>query len=94
MDRIWHVKIEDKDYVVAVDYGMFLRNPEDQSFEFNREGKLLIDGNEVQTWKTKFPKEINFDIGGKPAVLRKKGLFAKKLELFLEGEQIKPTTIN
>jgi len=92
MDRIWNVNIEDKDYMVAVDYGAFGRDPEDTTVEFAREGKLLIDGNEVQTWESKLPKKIHFDIGGKPAVLHKKGLFAKKLELFLEGEQIKPAT--
>jgi hypothetical protein len=74
---------------------VFLEDPEDQTFELSqREGKLLIDGNEVQTWESKLPDKIHFDIGSKPAVLRKKGLFAKKLELFLEGEQIKPTTMS
>lgn len=91
MDKIWLVKTEGKEYVVAVDYGVFLEDPEDRTFEFSqREGKLLIDGNEVQTWESKLPKEIRFEIGGKPAILCKKGLFAKKLELFFEGDLIKP----
>ncbi len=91
MDRIWLVKTEGKDYMVAVDYGAFLGDPEDSTFELKKEGKLLVDGNEVQTWESKLPKEIRFEIGGKPAILRKKGLLTKKLELFFEGEQIKPT---
>lgn len=92
MDRIWHVTIEGKDYLVAVDYGVFLQDPEDQTAEFNvREGKLLVDGNEVQTWKSKLPKEIRFEIGGKPAVLRKKGFLTKHLDLFIGEELIKPT---
>lgn len=92
MDRTWLVKTEGKDHVVAVDYGAFLGDPEDSTFTVTqREGKLLIDGNEVQTWDEKLPKEISFEIGGKPAILRQKGLFTKKLELFFEGKLIKPT---
>ena len=92
MDRIWHVQTEGKVYVVTVDYGVFVKDPEDPTLDGNQEeGKLVIDGNEVQTWDEKLPKEIRFEIGGKPVILRKKGLFTKNLELFIEGEQIKPT---
>ena len=92
MDRVWNVQNEGNNHVIAVDYGVFLNDPGDKTFEFNqREGKLLIDENEVQTWDSKLPKEIRFEIGGKPAILRKKGVFTKNLELFFEGELIKPT---
>ncbi len=91
MDRIWHVQAEGNDHVVAVDYGVFLGDPEDSTFELTKRGELLVDGNEVQTWDEKLPKEIRFEIGGKPAILRQKGLFTKKLELFFGGKVIKPT---
>ena len=45
----------------------------------NRNRKLMVDGDEVKTWKNAqwldVPKEITFEVGGKPAVLREKGLF-------------------
>lgn len=93
MDREWTVKIEGKEHVVEVDYGAFLRDPEDPAGQvlFQRDGKLLVDGNELQTWKSGLPKEINFEIEGKPASLRKKGWLTKNLALFLEGQLIKPT---
>lgn len=91
MDRTWTVEIRDKKHLVELDY------PTNQEFsemtgvvKEGKKGKLVIDGNEVGTWKgAEFPKEISFEIDGKPCVLRKKGLFAGKLELFLEDKLIK-----
>ena len=83
MDRTWSVEIEGKKHSVEVDYG---RNN-------SRTGKLMIDGDEVKTWKNSqwldVPKEIAFEVGGKPAVVREKGLFTARINLFLEGKLIK-----
>ena len=82
MDRTWSVKIAGKKHLIEVDYG---RNN-------SRIGKLLVDGDEVQTWKNSqwldVPKKIAFEIGGKPAVLREKGLFTARINLFFEGKLI------
>jgi hypothetical protein len=83
MDRTWSVEIEGKKHSIEVDYG---RNN-------SRTGKLMVDGNEVQTWKNAqwldVPKEIAFQVGGKSAVLREKGLFTARINLFFEGKLIK-----
>ena len=83
MDRTWSVEIEGKTHCIEVDYG---RNN-------SRTGKLMVDGDEVQTWKNSqwldVPKEIAFVIEGKPAVLREKGLFTARINLFFEGKLIK-----
>jgi hypothetical protein len=83
MDRTWSVEIEAKKHQIEVDYG---RNA-------TRTGKLMVDGDEVKTWKNSqwldVPKEIAFEVGGKPAVLREKGLFTARINLFLEGKLIK-----
>jgi hypothetical protein len=83
MDRTWSVEIEGKKHRIEVDYG---RND-------SRTGKLMIDGDELKTWKNSqwldVPKEIAFEVGGKPAVLREKGLFTARINLFLEGKLIK-----
>jgi hypothetical protein len=83
MDRIWSVEIAGKKHRIEVDYG---RNN-------SWTGKLMVDGDEVRTWKNyqwlDVPKEIAFEIGGKPAVLREKGFFAARINLFVEGKLIK-----
>ncbi|MFC1815604.1 hypothetical protein ACFL0M_06575 [Thermodesulfobacteriota bacterium] len=83
MDRTWSVEIEGKKHLIEVDYG---RNA-------SMTGKLVVDGNEVHTWKNSqildVPKEITFEVGGKPAVLREKGFFKPRLALFFEGILIK-----
>ncbi len=83
MDRTWSVEIEAKKHGIEVDYG---RNG-------TLTGKLVVDGNEVQTWKNSqrmdVPEEIAFEVGGKTAVLRAKGLFKPRLDLFFEEKLIK-----
>jgi hypothetical protein len=82
MDRTWSVEIEGKKHQIEVDYG---RNS-------NWTGKLMVDGDEVQTWKNSqwldVPKTIAFEVGGKSAVLREKGFFTATINLFLEGKLI------
>jgi hypothetical protein len=83
MDRTWSVEIEGKKHQIEVDYG---RNN-------SRTGKLVVDGDEVETWKNSqwldVPKEIAFAVAGKPAVLREKGLFTARINLFFEGKLVK-----
>ena len=82
MDRTWSVEIEGKKHLVEVDYG---RNA-------SQTGKLLVDGNELQSWKNAqhldVPPEITFQVEGKPAVLRAKGLFKPRIDFFFEGQLI------
>jgi len=83
MDRTWSVEIAGKNHQIEVDYG---RNS-------SRTGKLMVDGDEVQTWKNSqwldLPKEIAFEVEGKPAVLRASGLFTARINLFFEGKFMK-----
>jgi len=83
MDRTWSVEIEGKKHSIEVDYG---RN-------VGQTGKLVVDGNEVQTWRNSqwldLPKEISFDVAGKPAVLREKGVFRPRIDCYFEGQRIK-----
>ena len=83
MDRTWSVEIEGKKHWIEVDYG---RN-------HSMTGKLMVDGDEVRTWKNSqwldVPKKIAFEVGGKPAVLREKGLFTATINLFCEGKLMK-----
>ena len=84
MDRTWSVEIEGKKHPIEVDYGV----------TSNQTGKLVVDEKEVQTWKitqsTDRPTEVTFEVGGKPAVLRRKGFFKPNLDLHFEGNIIEP----
>jgi len=84
MDKTWSVEIAGKKHQIDFDFG---RNN-------SRTGKLVVDGDEVQTWKNSqwldVPKEIAFQVGGKPAVLREKGLFTARINLYFEGKLVKP----
>jgi hypothetical protein len=91
MDRNWEVEIGGNKHKVGLDYPVDLSGDDHGNVTPARDGKLVVDGNEVHTWKTlaEFPKEIDFDIEGKYAVLRKKGFFSTRLELFLDGKLMK-----
>ncbi len=98
MDRTWTVEIEGEKHLIEVDYPVALSvNENTGQVTQPKDGELVVDGNQVHTWKPSttggvddLPKEISFEIEGKPAVLRKKGVFTTKLELFFEGQLIKP----
>lgn len=82
MDRTWSVEIEAKKHLIEVDYG---RNA-------THTGKLIVDGNEAERWNNSqwldVPKEITFEVGGKTAVLRAKGFFKPRIDLFFEEKLI------
>ena len=97
MDKTWTVEIEGKKHLIEIDYPVAPSGNESGITTQPKDGKLVVDGNQVDTFKPMsaggvgdLPKEISFEVGGKPAVLRKKGFFAK-LELFFEGQLIKPS---
>ncbi len=93
MDRTWTVEIEGKKHLIELDYAVALSVDDTTgSVTQHKDGKVVVDRNEVCTWGLEPPKEISFEIGGKPAILRKKkGFFATRLELFFEGQLIKPS---
>jgi hypothetical protein len=82
MDRTWSIEIEAKKHLIEVEYG---RND-------TRTGKLMVDGNKAQTWNNSqwldLPEEITFEVGGKTAVLRAKGFFKPRIDLFFAGKLI------
>lgn len=91
MNRKWTVPVDGKQYVIEVDYGVCVEDAEEgNKVLFKRDGRLVIDGKDIKTWEAgDLPKEVPFDLAGKPAALKKKGLFNKQLELFFNGQQIK-----
>ena len=95
MAKTWTVEIEGKKHLVELSYPVEPLFDDDKGIQEQQaiDGKLVVDGSELNTWKprTEFPKQINFEIVGKPAVLRKKGVFSSGLDLFVEGKLIKPT---
>ena len=82
MDSTWSVEIEAKKHLIEVEYG---RNA-------TRTGRLIVDGNEVQTWNNAqwldLPKNITFEVGGKTVVLRAKGFFKPRIDLYFEEKLV------
>ena len=82
MDRTWSLEIAATKHLIEVDYG---RNAA-------RTGKLMVDGNETQSWLNSqwldIPQEISFEVGGKTAVIRAKGFFKPRIDLFFDGKVI------
>ena len=83
MDRKWSLEVDAKTHLIEVDYGHNL----------TKTGELLVDGRQARTWINSqwkdIPPEIAFEVGGKTAFLRAKGLFNPRIDLFFEGKLIK-----
>ena len=92
MDKNWTLEIEAKKHQVGLDFPVDFMASDTGIVKQAKDGKLVVDGIMVDTWKTEssLPKQINFEIAGKPAILRKKGLFSSGLDLFVEAKLIKP----
>ncbi len=89
--RKWIVKAEGKEYVIEADYGGSMKDEDSGDILFQRNGQLLVDGKQVETWGSDgLPKEVRIEIGGKPAIFQKKGFLALGLELIFDGKRIKP----
>ena len=82
MSRKWTVEIEGKKYMVEAKYGKLITSGS---------GEVLVDGKVVDAWGSSFwglPKERTFELGGKKAVLRRRGIANQNLELFVSGERV------
>jgi hypothetical protein len=75
--RRWRIECEGKEHWVE-----YVAN------EWTASGEVLVDGKVVASWGTSFsglPRNVQFEIGGKPATLRRTGLLDQHLELVFEG---------
>jgi hypothetical protein len=81
MSRKYEVEIEGKIYHVELRYRLIGTNA----------GEVLVNGEVVDCWGASFsglPKERTFEIAGKNALLRKRGLVLENLELFVPGAKV------
>jgi len=78
MARKWIVQIENNKYQVEAIYGEF--------FSYGS-GKALVNGKVVDEWGASalgmIPKQRTFEIAGKKATLKRKGLLVLNMELFV-----------
>ena len=46
--------------------GSFVEDVEEtKEVVYQRDGKLVVNGKEIQTWQSELPQELSFEIGGK-----------------------------
>jgi hypothetical protein len=75
--RLWRVEVEGKQYVV------------EYKIKFRGDGDVLVDGAVVASWQGFLggpPREQPFTIGGKPAILQRRGMINQHFDLVFEGK--------
>ena len=77
-NRQWNVNVADKLHIFEVKGGKW-------SFA----GELKVDGNTVKVWRQWFllPKEVEFEVEGVKAFLKRKGMFASDFDLYVSGRK-------
>lgn len=83
MSRKWIVEIQDKKYIVEAKYGKLGIT--------SGSGEVLVDGKVIDAWGSSFlglPKERTFEIAGKKATLRRRGVANQNLELFVSEARV------
>ena len=70
----WRVNVADKSRIIEVKGGTW-------SFT----GELKVDDNKVKVWKQWFllPKEVEFEVEGSKAFLRRRGMFSSDFDLYI-----------
>ncbi len=75
--RRWRIESDKKELVV------------EYSLKLAGDGEALVDGKIVTAWGSSLlglPKEVRFEIGGKPATLRRTGMISQHFDLIYEGK--------
>ena len=78
----WIVDTKDKPVVVEARYGKIF---------ISGAGEVFVDGKLAKSWGGSpwgLPKEVPFEIAGKPALLRRKGIMDQNFNLFVDGKLI------
>ena len=79
----WAINIEGQQYIVEANYGKVITSGA---------GEVKVDGKVVKVWGSSIsglPKEVSFEIGGKPALLRRRGIINQNFDLLFNGDLIK-----
>ena len=79
----WVVNIKDKQLVVEARYGKVVTSGA---------GEILVDGKIAKAWGSSvwgLPKEVSFEIEGKPALLRRRGIINQNFDLLVDGRLVR-----
>lgn len=70
----WNMNVADKPHIIEVEGGTW-----------SVAGSLKVDGNIVKVWKQwiLLPKEVEFEVEGTKASLRRKSVFASSFDLYV-----------
>ena len=74
----WSVDVANKTHIVEIEGGTW-----------SIAGKLKVDGNTAKVWKQwlLLPKEVEFEVEGVQAFLKRKGMFASDFNLYVGGRK-------
>ena len=76
----WVVGVKGKEFIVEARYGKVFTSGA---------GEVLVDGKIAKAWGSSIlglPKELSFEIEGKPALLRRRGIFNQNFDLVVNGK--------
>jgi hypothetical protein len=70
----WNVNVADKPHIVEVKGGTW-----------STTGRLNVDGNTLKVWRQwlLLPKEVEFEVEGTKAFLKRKSMFASDFDLYV-----------
>ena len=75
----WNVTVADKTHIIEVEGGTW-----------SVTGRLKVDGNTIRVWKQwiSLPKEVEFEVEGTKASLRRKSVFASSFDLYVGDKKL------
>jgi len=70
----WEVTVADKQHILEVEGG-----------DWAVRGRVKVDGSIQKAWSQYFtlPQEVEFEVGGEKAFLRRKSTFASEFDLYI-----------
>lgn len=80
-EKQWGINIANKQYRIVVKWS-----------RWTNAGELKVGGNVVKVWSPGIfvPEEVQFDIEGKRAILRRTSFPLQSWDLYVDGKHIRP----
>ena len=74
----WNINVADKLHIVEVKWS-----------GWSNAGELIVDGNAVKVWGSGWwvPREVEFEVEGAKAFLKRRGMFVEDFDLYVGGRK-------
>lgn len=82
-NKVWRINVEGKQHSIELKTG-----------SFSGGGNLSLDGKEIKKWGASLrglPLPTKFEVQGKPAEIKQKGILRSDPALFIDGKEVQPS---